>query len=173
MKREDAIKFLHMKKVYVGKHSMDVQQILQNLSISPRDINDNIKFPFIYILGKAEYCFGSDLAYFNSNNGYTEISDQEILDIKLDRFSIGEIVYNPKDKKIGKITYIDENGGIFCDIVCNTNYNISMNSHYKNGTKIGNMGSLILADEKQINIYDESISYVRSMFKSYYMPINI
>lgn len=162
MKIEDAIKLLSRKKVYVGKKSKEIQTLLLSLGFTSEvGIVGNLGYPFIYISDDLNYSFEYDLCYFNVQDSYLEISSQEILDIKLDNFSIGDIVYSPKDKKIGKITYINEDGAIFCDITCNTNYNISMNSHYENGSKIGNMKSLILADDKQINIYNESIDYIQ------------
>ena len=94
MTKEEAIKFLTNKKVYVNGKSKEIQEKLFELGFQWKDYEQvcNIEAPFLFISDNLiTYAYRMTLF---KNQVYTEISAEDILSIKIEE----EYPFKPFDK---------------------------------------------------------------------------
>jgi len=100
MKKEEAIKLVTNKKVYVNGKSVEIQQKLFELGFLWNDNKKNGKRidheeePFLYTTNSHEIAWGCDMKNFVNNTNYKEITVEEILNITIDEeFKDGDFLY--------------------------------------------------------------------------------
>ena len=93
---------LQNKKVYVGKHSKEIQEKAFELGFTwadGRNVVLNEDSPFLYFDEGACFQCGSDLKRFNAN-GFEEITAEEILSIKVEpKFKPDQLVLVRNDEE--------------------------------------------------------------------------
>ena len=102
MTKEEAYELLNNKKVYVNGKSLDIQDKLFSLGFKWSSVGDTksrcVDSPFLFIHCDKHFSHSNNMIFFK-NHQYEEISVDNILNINIDPFTVGDIL-SLKEKNI-------------------------------------------------------------------------